>query len=40
MSEYVEMLVANKIIEIEDNYYIGKASDGAWVQLGEVGGIP
>ena len=37
MNEYLKMLLANKIIEIEDNYYIGKASDGIWVQLGEIG---
>jgi len=35
--DYIKFLIANKVIEIEDNYYIGKASDGVWVQLGEVG---
>ena len=35
--EYLAWLIANKVIETEDNYYIGKASDGIWVQLGEVG---
>ena len=35
--EYLGRLLGNKVIAIEDNYYIGKASDGVWVQLGEVG---
>jgi len=27
----------SKEIQIEDNYYIGLASDNTWVQIGEVG---